>query len=121
MNYYGATKADAEQRGVLRAMPSAFVVRSSAFFGPWDEYNFVGTALRELQAERRFRAAADVAVSPTYVPDLVNLCLDLLMDEESVFGIWLIQAQFRGLNSQSRRQRLREFQLIFSKNVLSAI
>jgi dTDP-4-dehydrorhamnose reductase len=35
---------------------------------------------------QEFRAAADAMVSPTYVPDLVNGCLDLLIDGES--GIW---------------------------------
>ena len=31
-------------------------------------------------------AASDQVVSPTYVPDLVNACLDLLIDREC--GIW---------------------------------
>jgi dTDP-4-dehydrorhamnose reductase len=31
-------------------------------------------------------AADDVVVSPTYVPDLVHTCLDLLIDEAS--GVW---------------------------------
>ena len=34
------------------------------------------------------RAIDDYHVSPTYVPDLVNACLDLLIDRES--GIWHI-------------------------------
>jgi dTDP-4-dehydrorhamnose reductase len=85
MNYYGMTKAEAEQR-VLRAMPSALVVRTSAFFGPWDDHNFVTTALRELRSGRQLIASADAIVSPTYVPDLVNACLDLLIDGER--GVW---------------------------------
>ena len=43
-------------------------------------------ALRALARGGRFRAADDVRVSPTYVPDLVHACLDLLIDGES--GIW---------------------------------
>jgi dTDP-4-dehydrorhamnose reductase len=62
------------------------VVRTSAFFGPWDEYNFVTAALRSLAAGERFAAADDAVVSPTYVPDLVNVTLDLLIDGEG--GIW---------------------------------
>ena len=85
LNVYGKSKANAEQR-VLELMPSALIVRTSAFFGPWDEYNFVTVALRSLVAGERFRAAADYLVSPTYVPDLVETTLDLLIDGES--GIW---------------------------------
>lgn len=84
-NYYGTTKAEAERR-VIGAMPSALIIRTSAFFGPWDDYNFVTVALRTLAANQVFRAADDAIVSPAYVPDLVNACLDLLIDGEK--GIW---------------------------------
>lgn len=82
---YGRSKAEAE-RCVLRRCPSALVVRSSAFFGPWDEYNFVTLALRALREGRDFHAADDAVVSPTYVPDLAHAALDLLVDGER--GIW---------------------------------
>jgi dTDP-4-dehydrorhamnose reductase len=71
---------------VLEALPSALVVRTSAFFGPWDEHNFVTVALRALAAGHPFVAAEDSVVSPTFVPDLVNASLDLLIDGER--GIW---------------------------------
>jgi dTDP-4-dehydrorhamnose reductase len=45
LNVYGQSKAEAEKR-VLEAYPDALVARTSAFFGPWDEYNFVIAALR---------------------------------------------------------------------------
>ena len=85
LNVYGASKAEAERR-VLDVMPEALVVRTSAFFGPWDTSNFVVRALPTIRHGRRWRAAADIVVSPTYVPDLVNAALDLLLDGES--GIW---------------------------------
>ena len=85
LNVYGRTKALAEER-VLAAHPGALVIRTSAFFGPWDAYNFVTIALRELAAGRGFVAAADAVISPTYVPDLVNAALDLLIDGET--GLW---------------------------------
>ena len=85
LGVYGQSKAEAEQR-VLEADPQALVVRSSAFFGPWDEHNFVSQALAACERGESFAAAADLTVSPTYVPDLVNTCLDLLVDKES--GIW---------------------------------
>jgi dTDP-4-dehydrorhamnose reductase len=85
LNVYGRSKAEAE-RLVLEAWPSSLVVRTSAFFGPWDEYNFVNAALRALSRGEEFVAADDSAVSPTYVPELVHTCLDLLIDEER--GVW---------------------------------
>jgi dTDP-4-dehydrorhamnose reductase len=85
LNVYGRSKAEAE-RLVAEAHPGALVVRTSAFFGPWDEHNFVTHALRALAAGRAFPAADDVTVSPTYVPDLVHACLDLLVDGER--GLW---------------------------------
>ena len=85
LNVYGQTKAEAERR-VLEAHQDALVIRTSAFFGPWDEHNFVTIALRELAAGRPFAAADDVTVSPTYVPDLVQASLDLLIDGER--GVW---------------------------------
>jgi dTDP-4-dehydrorhamnose reductase len=85
INQYGLSKAGAE-RLVTSTLPSALVVRTSTLFGPWDEHNFVTTALQALAGGQTFRAARDVIVSPTYVPDLVNACLDLLIDAES--GIW---------------------------------
>ena len=85
LNVYGQSKAEAERR-VLTALPSALVIRTSAFFGPWDKYNFIYFVVSNLSAGKPFSAANDLIVSPTYVPDLVNSSLDLLIDEES--GLW---------------------------------
>lgn len=85
LNVYGRSKAEAERR-VFVALPTALVIRTSAFFGPWDRYNFVTAALSSLAEEREFIAADDVVISPTYVPDLVQASLDLLIDNER--GIW---------------------------------
>jgi dTDP-4-dehydrorhamnose reductase len=85
VNVHGRSKADAEAR-VLAACPAALVVRTAALFGPWDAHDFVTVALREMAAGRAFAAADDATVSPTYVPDLVDACLDLLIDGER--GIW---------------------------------
>jgi dTDP-4-dehydrorhamnose reductase len=85
LNVYGRSKADAEAR-VLARHPDALVIRTSSFFGPWDESNYVVRALRSLQAGRIFHAPRDLTVSPTYVPDLVDASLDLLIDGEK--GIW---------------------------------
>lgn len=85
LNVYGHSKAIAEHK-VLTSHPCSLVIRTSAFFGPWDEYNFLAIALRTLASGQPFIAAEDSVVSPTYVPDLVNATLDLLIDGEC--GIW---------------------------------
>jgi dTDP-4-dehydrorhamnose reductase len=81
---YGASKAEAERR-VLAAHPGALVVRTSAFFGPWDRHNAVWKTLNALAAGQCVEAGTEI-VSPTYVPDLVHEVLNLLIDGAS--GLW---------------------------------
>ncbi len=85
LNVYGQTKVEAENR-VLAISEKSLVIRTSAFFGPWDEYNFVTKSLQEVMLQRMLDVPSDMIVSPTYVPDLVNASLDLLIDGES--GLW---------------------------------
>ncbi len=82
LNTYGRTKAEGENR-VLSLNPNALVIRTSSFFGPWDDANFITQTLKKLNAGESVEAASDIRVTPTYVPDLVNASLDLLIDEES--------------------------------------
>ncbi len=90
LNIYGKSKALAE-RLVMKANPEAMVVRTSAFFGPWDNFNFIRQVINTLAADKKFFAADDIFISPTYVPDLVNVSLDLLIDKEK--GIWHLANQ----------------------------
>lgn len=85
LNIYGHSKLRAEQ-AVLARLPAALVVRTSSFFSAWDSHNFVHHALAASRAGQPFAAADDLLITPTYVPDLVNTSLDLLLDEER--GIW---------------------------------
>jgi len=89
LNMYGYSKAEAE-RLVSQAMPSSLIIRTSAFFGPWDSSNFVANVLGDLMEGRSVHAGATV-VSPTYVPDLVHASLDLLIDGEC--GLWHVANQ----------------------------
>jgi dTDP-4-dehydrorhamnose reductase len=82
LNKYGWSKARCEEQ-VLTTYPESLVIRSSSFFGPWDEFNFMHYVIENLSAQKGIMVANDVLVSPTYVPDLVHVALDLLMDEES--------------------------------------
>jgi dTDP-4-dehydrorhamnose reductase len=85
LSVYGETKARAE-RLVLERHPAALVIRTSAFFGPWDDYNFLTVTLRALSRGETVHAANDLNVSPTFVPDLAHATLDLLFDHEQ--GLW---------------------------------
>jgi dTDP-4-dehydrorhamnose reductase len=84
LGIYGRSKVLGEKLVTITS-PSALVVRTSAFFGPWDEHNFIAKVVRTLSRKELFVATTEV-VSPTYVPDLVNVSLDLLIDKEH--GIW---------------------------------
>jgi dTDP-4-dehydrorhamnose reductase len=85
LNVYGESKAQAELL-IQKECPSALILRTSAFFGPWDEYNFIHHVCRQLSQFERICVAKDLHVSPTYIPHLTNATLDVLIDGES--GIW---------------------------------
>lgn len=87
---YGLSKAQAEEH-VLGLGGQPLVVRTSAFFGPWDKYNFAWQTLSALARGKPVRACRNSAVSPTYVPDLCHATLDLLIDGET--GIWHLANQ----------------------------
>ncbi|MEO8115914.1 MAG: family 1 glycosylhydrolase [Phenylobacterium sp.] len=82
LNVYGLSKAKAEAE-ILRMGGRALMVRTAAFFSPYDPYNFAAQVRRALARDEEFTAAADLVVSPTYVPDLVDAVLDLLIDGET--------------------------------------
>jgi dTDP-4-dehydrorhamnose reductase len=85
LNIYGLSKAKADEQ-VMHYNPTALIVRTSAFFGPWDNYNFIYQVLDSLKNGKNYCVANDVYISPTYVPDLVSASLNILIDNE--IGIW---------------------------------
>jgi len=87
---YGRSKAEAEAR-LLAIDADALIIRTSAFFGPWDRYNFLFDTIEKLKRGEDVVASDRTIVSPTYVPDLVHATLDLLLDDES--GIWHLTNQ----------------------------
>ncbi|GAA4746671.1 hypothetical protein GCM10023264_10390 [Sphingomonas daechungensis] len=87
---YGRSKAEAEAR-LISIDAGALIVRTSAFFGPWDRHNFLFNTIEQLRRGEDVFASARTIVSPTYVPDLVHATLDLLLDEEK--GIWHLTNQ----------------------------
>ena len=85
LNVYGESKAEGE-RLILAENSSSLIIRTSAFFGPWDQYNFVYEVINSLKKDQELCFPGDVIVSPTYVPDLCHTAMDLFIDEEE--GIW---------------------------------
>ncbi|HXH52166.1 MAG TPA: family 1 glycosylhydrolase [Sphingomicrobium sp.] len=87
---YGRSKAEAEAR-LLASDADALIIRTSAFFGPWDRHNFLFNTIERLKRGEDVVASDRTIVSPTYVPDLVQATLDLLLDEER--GLWHLTNQ----------------------------
>jgi dTDP-4-dehydrorhamnose reductase len=89
---HGRNKALGEA-AALAAWPQTLVVRSSAFFCWRASQGFAVRALDALSAGRTFEAAEDAVISPTYVPDLADAILDLLIDAEH--GVWHLASRGR--------------------------
>ena len=85
LNNYGSSKLLAEKIA-LQAGFRSLIIRTSAFFGPWDQYNFATNLLLTLESGKKIIVPNDNRVSPTYVPHLVHATLDLLLDDAT--GIW---------------------------------
>lgn len=85
LNVYGSSKAEAE-RTILADCERALMIRTAAFFSPYDPHNFAAHLLRVVGRGEPFRAANDLVISPTYVPDLVETALDLAIDGAQ--GLW---------------------------------
>jgi dTDP-4-dehydrorhamnose reductase len=85
LNYYGKSKAEGEKLS-MQNFADTLIVRTSSFFGPWDQYNFAHLFLKNSENGHSINVVKNVVVSPTYVPHLVDASLDLLIDRET--GIW---------------------------------
>ena len=84
-NVYGHSKARMEQ-ALLELPGTPLVVRTAAFFSPFDHANFAHAVAAALSRGERFAASGENVVTPTYVPDLCNAVLDLMIDRAS--GLW---------------------------------
>ncbi len=84
LNVYGRSKA-AMERSVAELAGTHLVVRTAAFFSPFDPHNFAVNVARGLAAGQAQRIP-DETVCPTYVPDLCDAVLDLAVDGER--GLW---------------------------------
>jgi dTDP-4-dehydrorhamnose reductase len=85
LSVYGLSKARADA-DMLSGDGRTLVVRTASFFSPNDPYNFAMRLVEALRGRRAFQVAGDCVTSPTYVPDLVDAALDLVIDDET--GLW---------------------------------
>ncbi|MFN2439496.1 MAG: sugar nucleotide-binding protein, partial [Chitinophagaceae bacterium] len=90
LNIYGHSKFQCEEL-VIKENHDALIIRTSAFFGPWDEYNFVYHVRKSLSQFETITVANDIYISPTYIVDLVHSTLDLIIDDEK--QIWHLSNQ----------------------------
>ena len=85
LGVYGLSKALMET-GVATLAGKHLVIRTAAFFSPFDIHNFAFSVISTLERGEYFHAASDLVISPTFVPHMVDTALDLLIDGES--GLW---------------------------------
>jgi dTDP-4-dehydrorhamnose reductase len=85
LNAYGRSK-DAMERAIAALPGDHLVIRTAAFFSPFEPRNFAMQVVAALRDGRVQQAADDEIVSPTYVPDLCDAVLDLAIDGET--GVW---------------------------------
>ena len=102
LNVYGQSKARMED-ALLGLDGEHLIIRTAAFFSPHDRHNFAVHAMARLHSGIPLQAAGDQIMSPTFVPDLCNAVLDLLIDGET--GIWHL-SNGEGLNWASFAERL---------------
>ncbi|MGI4860145.1 MAG: family 1 glycosylhydrolase [Janthinobacterium lividum] len=81
LTFLSQSKVHAEQE-ILATYPGALVVRTGPLFSPWTPTDFLSSALDALSQGRRF-VAHDQVFAPTYMPDLIHACLDLMIDGEA--------------------------------------
>ena len=85
LNVYGRSKRAAEE-AIARLPGSHLIVRTAAFFSPFDPHNFAVHVTDGLARGETQLVPDDEVVCPTYVPDLCDAVLDLAIDGES--GLW---------------------------------
>jgi dTDP-4-dehydrorhamnose reductase len=80
-------EAEATAEQALTALGGkTLIVRTSPLFSPFDSRNFAARVVQSLAAGRTVSAADGKPISPTYLPDLAEAVLDLVID--GAVGLW---------------------------------
>lgn len=84
LNHYGISKRLGEQL-ILRNYPHAKVIRTSRLYGGgWQFKNFVHTMLKLSETKKELSIIDDQRWAPTYTGDLVDACLQLTNNRDSM-------------------------------------
>ncbi len=132
LNVYGQSKLACE--GATLQYPTTLCARTAAFFSARPRGDFLSDALSALSSGRTTIALDDVTVSPTYLPDLADASLDLLIDgctglvhlanQGAISWSNLLQRGAQALDIDTRkieRRRLSEVNLAAPRPVYSAL
>lgn len=84
-NALSAAQADVREGLLSRLAPNALAIRTGPLFAPWERDDVVAPMLVDVAARRPIHAEPG-SLSLTYLPDLVHVALDLLVDAER--GVW---------------------------------
>jgi dTDP-4-dehydrorhamnose reductase len=71
------------EKQLTESFPETLIIRVGRVFSPWENGGFVSKFLTRLREGRTVKTANDRLFSLTYVPDLVQESLNLLLDDES--------------------------------------
>lgn len=83
LNLYGLSKSIAEEK-IMKINPSSLIVRCGSIFNPWHHEDTLGRIISSgISSARHYYLASDIIVSPAYVPDLIQVVLDMMIDDES--------------------------------------
>ncbi len=84
-SFFGKNMVEIEEMAV-GGHCQALIIRSGFCFSPWESLDLGEGSSSYLENHYSFFDSERTIISPTYTPDLVNMALDLLIDNES--GIW---------------------------------
>lgn len=85
INVYGKSKLAGEQLA-LSHNPKSVVIRTSWLYAQFGK-NFYTTMLRLMQERESISVVADQIGKPTYAPDLAQYIYDLIVEENTEYGI----------------------------------
>ncbi|RYE18124.1 MAG: hypothetical protein EOP45_14630 [Sphingobacteriaceae bacterium] len=71
------------EKQILSINPHALLIRTGHLFSPWDENGRFNRAIEHLQQQEQVMVDSNCYTSFAYVPDVVHIGLDWMMDEET--------------------------------------